>query len=267
MRVGRRTTCSRARRRTRLRTAVGLLGLGLWLAGCVWVVPGSLPTFGKQGDGQTSARSKKPAAKETVLHHRQQPQQPVGGEMVVHNKQMRRGESESGRRYQTPEAQPSQEEWRLHEMINAHRARHRLPPVSLSLSLSYVARLHARDLQDYPPNDPCNLHSWSGRGRWTPCCYIANHARAECMWGKPEELTAYPGLGYEISFWHSQKATPEEALNGWRKSAEHEAVVLNRGEWTERPWQAMGVGINDNYAVVWFGHETDSAGYWLPGAG
>ena len=34
-------------------------------------------------------------------------------------------------------------------------------------------------------------------------------------------------------------------------------VMVNKGIWKNSNWEAIGVGIYKNYAVVWFGEEED----------
>jgi uncharacterized protein YkwD len=149
------------------------------------------------------------------------------------------------------------EEQKLYELIMEYRAAYNLPVIPLSPSLSYVAKLHVRDLNKHPPKGNCNLHSWSDDGPWTACCYTSNHAKAECMWYKPKELTAYSGAGFEISMYYSLQVTAEMALSSWKKSAGHNRVIINKGKWSSTTWRAIGIGIYVNYAVVWFGEESD----------
>jgi uncharacterized protein YkwD len=79
------------------------------------------------------------------------------------------------------------------------------------------------------------------------------------MWDKPRELTSYKGNGYEISYGiHGASVTADGALEGWKKSSEHNAVIINKGIWSDSNWNAIGVGISKGYAVVWFGKEYDS---------
>ncbi len=148
----------------------------------------------------------------------------------------------------------------LYELINAYRVENGLPEVPLSYSLTMVARAHVDDLNDHSSEivipGECNLHSWSDHGPWTGCCYDPDHTQAACMWNKPSELTNYNGEGFEISYWTSGSAFPEAALNSWRGSPGHNAVILNEGTWSV-PWLAMGVGIDGNYAHVWFGRFPD----------
>ncbi|HEY8429041.1 MAG TPA: CAP domain-containing protein, partial [Sandaracinaceae bacterium] len=147
----------------------------------------------------------------------------------------------------------------LIELVNAYRADNGLPAIPASPSLCTVAAAHTRDLAENAPHtEPgCNLHSWSDRGSWTPCCYTPDHAAAQCMWDKPRELTEYPGNGYENAF--AGRNDPQSALMGWQSSPAHDDVILNRGIWADRPWRALGADVHGGFAVLWFGHEDDPA--------
>jgi hypothetical protein len=157
---------------------------------------------------------------------------------------------------------PEPAEKKLHELINQYRLSKGLTPIKLSRSLTYVAGLHAADLEKNIPSGRCNMHSWSGDGSWTSCCYTPDHAKASCMWNKPRELTSYPGNGYECSCMYSAGITPEIALKSWKGSSGHNAVIINQGIWSGHPWKSIGVGIRGQYAVIWFGEEEDPDGYW-----
>jgi hypothetical protein len=78
------------------------------------------------------------------------------------------------------------------------------------------------------------------------------------MWLKPQQLTSYEGYGYEIAHWHSVEASANSALSSWIQSTGHHEVIINKNSWSA-PWKAIGIGIYKNYAVVWFGHETDKS--------
>lgn len=155
-------------------------------------------------------------------------------------------------------------------MINQYRADNGLPPIPWSKSLSKVGQWHVWDLMTNKPDvDSCNMHSWSGYGLtgpvyWTPVCYTPDHANADGMWDKPDEITGsvYYSNGYEIAVWWSNDISPSVALNWWKGSTPHNDVILNQGIWSgsHNPWAAMGAGMLDNYAVVWFGDQTDPAG-------
>lgn len=80
------------------------------------------------------------------------------------------------------------------------------------------------------------------------------------MWNKPREITGYASKGYEIAYFQSDGVMAFAALEGWKHSKGHNAVILNRGIWKSVKWKAVGIGIYKNYAVAWFGalpdHET-----------
>ena len=146
--------------------------------------------------------------------------------------------------------------------LNAYRDGLGLAPLRLSKSLAKVARVHARDLAKHGFGGACNIHSWSGDGPWNSCCYDEAHSQARCMWNKPREITSYDGVGYEIGYWFSAGVRAGNVVPTWRRSPAHDAVIANRGAWARRTWRAVGVGVEGDYAVAWFGEEEDPAGYW-----
>jgi len=158
-------------------------------------------------------------------------------------------------------SEPTTEELKLYNSLNQYRASNGLPSIPLSPSLTHVAQTHVRDLHKNPPNMLCNMHSWSDNEKWSGCCYMFFNPQAECMWNKPRELTGYPGIGYENAHRadEGQKASADSALNGLKNSSAHNAVMLNEGVWKDKQWNAVGVGIYENYAAIWFGEEEDPA--------
>jgi hypothetical protein len=149
------------------------------------------------------------------------------------------------------------------EVVNHYRREQGLPAIPVSASLTLVAKAHVKDLQNANPvGGRCNIHSWSNKGNWSPCCYTNDHAKAECMRKKPSEITrgVYSGNGYEISVVFAGKMTPNIALYSWQGSRLHHDVILNRNKWRDMRWNAMGGAVSENYAVVWFGKEPDPAG-------
>tara|TARA_R110002096_G_scaffold361075_3_gene554130 strand:- start:20696 stop:21376 length:681 start_codon:yes stop_codon:yes gene_type:complete len=155
----------------------------------------------------------------------------------------------------------SAEALQLIAMVNDYRGENALPPIPASTSLCIVGDAHVGDLIDNNPDAPsqCNMHSWSDQGAWSPCCYTADHAQAQCMWDKPRELTAYTGNGYENAAGGGGTITPSQALSLWQNSSGHNAVILNEGIWANQEWKAMGAGFQNGYAVLWFGSATDPA--------
>lgn len=158
--------------------------------------------------------------------------------------------------------QLSQDEQKLYDLVMAYRKSKGLPSIPVSVSLTYVAQTHAKDVVNQKLGDsPCNLHSWSEKGKWTPCCYTSDHKKADCMWSKPNELTSYSSSGYEISAgsYSYSNITPQEALDLWKKSSGHNQVILNQGIWKDNKWNAIGIGIFNGYACIWFGEALDTA--------
>ncbi|MFC1670132.1 CAP domain-containing protein [Spirochaetota bacterium] len=143
------------------------------------------------------------------------------------------------------------EEYRLYKMINDYRTRLGLNKIPLSKSLSYVARVHVRDLAD---NLGYLTHGWSS------CKYDGgNSSTYPCMWKKPKELTGYSGYGFECAHGGSggYVASATSALRSWQGSAPHNAVITNKGIWKSSKWKALGVGIYRGYSAIWFGTVKD----------
>lgn len=155
----------------------------------------------------------------------------------------------------------TKEEKRLYDLISQYRQEKGLKKIPLSVSLTIVAQAHVKDLQNNNPDkDNCNLHSWSNKGKWKSCCYTDDHAKATCMWDKPKELTKYQGYGFEIACQGLDSDKALSALNMWKSSDAHNAVILNEGMWNNSTWNSIGIGIYGDYAVVWFGKEIDPEG-------
>lgn len=154
----------------------------------------------------------------------------------------------------------------LLKKINDYRLENGLSAIPVSASLTKVAQIHANDLSyNRPANKECNMHSWSSKGRWKPCCYTNDHKEKYCMWNKPKELTNYEGEGYELCFGFSQfevyngdTISAQVAFDGWQLSPGHDAVMINKKEWKKTKWNAIGIGVVRDFACVWFGEQLDS---------
>jgi uncharacterized protein YkwD len=154
----------------------------------------------------------------------------------------------------------SLEEKKLYDLMMEYRKSKGLASIPLSAKLSLVAQTHARDLSDnykFAPNNKCNPHSWSKKGKWSSCCYTSNHKEAKCMWDKPKEIAEYNSPGYEIAYYSSRGATAEEGLEGWKKSPAHNPLIINSEMWAKAHWNAIGIGIYKSYGIVWFGEVAD----------
>lgn len=160
----------------------------------------------------------------------------------------------------------------LARQINEYRNSVGLPSLPVSKSLTLVAQQHAWDSVNNsnawpapPAGQACNMHSWSGNvnpalreGTWTAVCYTPDHANMAGMHKKPREIAGYPSDGYENSHWASAGASPSSAINGWRNSPGHNAVITEQNGWG--PFLALGVGISGQYAHMWVGEVADPAG-------
>jgi hypothetical protein len=159
------------------------------------------------------------------------------------------------------------------DVVNRYRADNGLPRIAMSAKLTRVAEAHVADLEaHYRAGGGCNLHSWSKHGQWRACCYTPDHRDADCMRAKPQEITgAYDSPGYEIVAHYKETQsvggaptkvlgiTPQRALEIWRESPAHHAMILNTRQWAEHPWRAIGAAMGEHYAVVWFGDLEDPA--------
>lgn len=152
----------------------------------------------------------------------------------------------------------SAEEYKLYELINALRTANNMPAIRLSASMTHVAHLHVADLnQNHPDTSICNLHSWSDKGDWNSCCYQAYVPNQNCMWNKPKELTPYKYRGYELAYFDPEGIIPDSLMSFWLEFRQVQDMLLNRGTYKEKKWKAVGAGIQNGYAVIWFGQVKD----------
>lgn len=154
-------------------------------------------------------------------------------------------------------------EWKLYRMINEYRRQYDLPPVPLSTSLCFVAKTHVKDLfLNHPDQDPCNAHSWSDKGPWKPFCYPGdeNPKKGISVWDKPKELSKYNGKGYEIVYWENNAVVIDSIITFWKSIDYFNGFLMNTGKWQGKRWNAIGIGIWENYAVAWFGEVPDPDG-------
>jgi len=152
----------------------------------------------------------------------------------------------------------SQEELKLYNLVNDFRYSANLQPIPISKSLSRVAKLHIADLiQNKPDTSTCSFHSWSNKGTWQDCCFTRESKDKLCMQNKPVELTGYPGKGYEVVYWESREASAQKAIDQWKETCAATSIIHNTKEWQNLNWNAMGVGIDGGFAVIWLGEESD----------
>ena len=146
----------------------------------------------------------------------------------------------------------SAEEAELYRSINEYRAVNGLPPIAASKSLSLVANRHVLDLQE---NIGEITHAWSDADY-----DISDSSTWPSMWEAPQRLgTSYDDNGFENAFFSSAGATAADALSSWSQSSGHNAVILNQDVWANSDWNALGIGIYGDYAVMWVGEASDPA--------
>ena len=155
----------------------------------------------------------------------------------------------------------SEVEMRLYGMINDYRRRYDLPPIPLSISLSYVASAHVRDLFfHHPDQEPCNFHSWSDKGPWKAFCYPRDENKKNSVWDEPREFTPYKDKGYEIVYWENSQVDIDSVFTLWKSVGYFNSFLMNTGKWQGTKWEAIGIGIYENYACAWFGQTADPGG-------
>ncbi len=138
-------------------------------------------------------------------------------------------------------------------LVNQYRKKNRLKAIPVSSSLVHVAQEHARQMNDEIKEI---THSW------VECDYDGRDINTyDCMWEMPRRLTGYPGQGYECAFFQEGKDfTATDILEGWQESRAHDNVIRNRGVWKNAEWNAIGVGVNGDYATIWLGKVKDPKG-------
>ncbi|MGF1533150.1 MAG: CAP domain-containing protein [Bernardetiaceae bacterium] len=161
----------------------------------------------------------------------------------------------------------SEEEHRLAKALMQVRADNGYAPLPLSVSLSYVAHLHSKDLAEhYDPNNSsgCLPTGWSENGSWQACCIQPKHPAGNCMWKKPAELTEYTGNGYEVVVFVPDsllQGAPSALLTYLTQDESLRSMLLEQG-WGG--WKAFGIGLTGNYLCLWAGHQADPAGQLDP---
>ncbi len=155
----------------------------------------------------------------------------------------------------------SNNEYRLFNLIDSLRSENELPELQLSISLSFVAKTHVKDLNDNNPDTSiCNMNSWSDKGNWTACCHNKYLPDPECIVEKPSELTNYTGEGHELAYWEFGNASADSVFRLWNELDQTRNFLLNQEKWNSYKWKAIGIGIYNGYASVWLGEAIDKSG-------
>lgn len=153
----------------------------------------------------------------------------------------------------------SSQEYQLYQLINDYRKAHSLAPLALSKSLSYVAKTHTHDLaMNYKSGTTCNMHSWSDKGRWTPICFPSEQSKKNNVWLKAKEIVGYPSEAREITYWSNTENEASQIVEFWSENKASADLLLNQNEWVSVSWKAMGIGMEDGYAVLLLGKAIDT---------
>ncbi len=168
---------------------------------------------------------------------------------------------------ETPEDGLSLGELGLYHDIMDYRASVGLAPIPLSRGLTTTAGRHVADIREnvwaegrYLP--PGGLHGWSDAR------YDADRS-PEAMHDAPTRLgTGYPGEGHEISI-AGTVLDANSALDGWKHSPGHNALLVEEGGWADPGFAAIGIGFDTSPGpgvfagrsfTVWFGDVADPTG-------
>ena len=153
----------------------------------------------------------------------------------------------------------------LVQLVNNYRVQNGKPALPASRWLVTTGQWNVWDrIANNAVGGACNPHSWSAAmpNLWQPVCYTSDHAQAAQMWAKPRQISlgAYSGNGFENSADSGAPMTAAQALLQWQGSPAHRDVILNQGSWAGIAFGGLGVGIQGNYAVLWFGDRADTSG-------
>jgi len=153
-------------------------------------------------------------------------------------------------------AQPYAQCNELENLVNKERGKIGLRPYHCDANMRWVANQHLDDADEGAAEnlawgDECNLHSWLVK---YPCCYTDDFSNPECSWDKPYELSGWDKrTGYEISAWRSDDMTATRAINQWRGSSGHYAMIMSKGGWSSL--KTVGCGWRNHHAHCWFADE------------
>ncbi|WP_291722011.1 SPOR domain-containing protein [Bernardetia sp.] len=148
-------------------------------------------------------------------------------------------------------------EQQLYALIDSYRSENEAHTITISKKLTFVAKLHARDLyHNRIDKDSCSMQSWSDQGFWNACCFNErDNTKQACMWDKPKEITGYEGKGYEVIY--NGGSEPKRIMELWKGSSFYSDILKNTGRYADKDWAAVGIGQYKNVTVVWFGEVED----------
>ena len=133
------------------------------------------------------------------------------------------------------------------QLANDYRESKDLSAVPMNKCLCKVANLHLEELA----KNLTNKHNWVN------CTYHlkGSDVDSDCMWNKPKEICGYKGKGFENYVWRKSGISGKTALEKWKRSKNHNTVILNLGGWKKMKWTGIGAAIGENHALIWLGNE------------
>jgi Ca2+-binding RTX toxin-like protein len=170
--------------------------------------------------------------------------------------------------YRQPTSQDplSLQELSLYHAIMDYRASLGLAAIPLSGALTTTAGRHVADTRENIWAEGVELPAGANLHSWSDAYYYSDHRDPSVMWDAPQRVgTDYASAGYEISA--AGFATTDAALEGWKGSSSHNAILTQTGIWAGIELNAIGIGVDTSpgagiYAGrifhVWFGETMDA---------
>ncbi|MBP7001982.1 calcium-binding protein [Amaricoccus sp.] len=159
------------------------------------------------------------------------------------------------------------QELSLYHSIMAYRASLGLAAIPLSRGLTTTAGRHVADTRENIWAASLALPAGTSLHSWSDAPYYADNRDPSVMWTAPQRVNSgYTSAGYEISA--AGFATTDLALEGWKASASHNAIIAQTGVWAGIDLKAIGIGVDTSEGAgiykgrvfhVWFGETTDAA--------
>jgi hypothetical protein len=163
---------------------------------------------------------------------------------------------------QTDEYCINAEERKLYKLIDDYRGEKNLHTIPVSRALTQLAKMHAKDIvNNRPPKATTSIHSWTNKGKWKACDYTNDSKGMSCMTDKAAELTSYKHKAFElIAYNENGDMTADFAMKDWKNNSVYGFMLINKTGWQDKNWEAIGIAVYKNVAVVWLGENTDKSG-------
>ncbi|MBP7240669.1 M10 family metallopeptidase C-terminal domain-containing protein [Amaricoccus sp.] len=158
------------------------------------------------------------------------------------------------------------QELSLYHAIMDYRTSLGLAAIPLSRGLTTTAGRHVVDTRENIWAEGVTLPAGTSLHSWSDAYYYADNRDPSVMWDAPQRVNSgYASAGYEISA--AGFETTEAALEGWKGSASHNAILTQTGIWAGIDLNAIGIGVDTSEGAgiyrgrvfhVWFGETIDA---------